>query len=119
MLWSLSDRHFNNGALGLILLAFASVLLVCIKITMHIAMERVRSYINQSSGDMTYAVEAATETFKASTSTEPSSRRIFVLLEIGIVVRGECVSGVAEAKRGTTAMIVASEKYILSRVELV
>lgn len=64
---------------------------------------------------MTYAVVAATDTFKASKSTEPSWRRRFVLLEIGIVIRGDCASGVAEAKRETTAMIVASKKYILSR----
>jgi hypothetical protein len=71
---------------------------------------------------MTYATEAETEAFKASTSTEPSWRRRLrpVLLEIGMVTRGDCASGVAEAKRGTTAMIVASEKRILSgQVELV
>jgi hypothetical protein len=37
-----------------------------------------------------------------------------VLLEIGIVTGGDSANGVAEAKRGTTATIVASEKRILS-----
>jgi hypothetical protein len=64
---------------------------------------------------MTYPVEAATEALKALISTEPSSRRRLVLLEIGIVTRGDCTIGVAEAKRGTTAMIVANDKCIVSR----
>ena len=33
---------------------------------------------------MIYVVEAATEAFKASMSTEPSSRRRLVFLEIGV-----------------------------------
>jgi hypothetical protein len=32
-----------------------------------------------------------------------------------MVTRGDCASGVAEAKRGTTIMSVASEKCILPR----
>jgi len=64
---------------------------------------------------MTYAIEAETEPVKAPMSTEPSWRRRLVLLEIGTVTRGDCASGVAEAKRGTTVMSVASEKRILSR----
>jgi len=38
-----------------------------------------------------------------------------LLFDRGIVVSGCPASGEADAKRGTTAMIVASEKYILSR----
>jgi hypothetical protein len=64
---------------------------------------------------MKYAVEAETEAFKALISTPPLLQPTSVLLEIGTVMRGDCASGVAEAKRVTTAMIAASEKCILSR----
>ena len=69
---------------------------------------------------MTYVVEAATEAFKVSMSTEPLSQRRLVFLEIGILTGRGCASGVAEAKRGIIAMVVASEKCILlRRAELV
>jgi hypothetical protein len=48
-----------------------------------------------------------------STLTESSGWDKLLLLDRGIVVWDCFASGEAEAKRGTTAMIVASEKYIL------
>ena len=54
--------------------------------------------------------------FKASISTEPSTRKRLVRLDKGMVMRGFCAMGEAAARRGRTAVIVVREKCMLSRL---
>jgi hypothetical protein len=112
-----NERYVANctlaNYLGLHRVTLSSVLLIILEAIHNLTVYTISGRTCALTG--THARAEARCDLSLSRLTEPSRRNMLLLLDRGIVVWGCSGSGEAVAKRGTRAMIVASEKCILEK----